>query len=157
MPEKNDKRGYPHMPLKVLETIRQAWRKSTARPVTQDWIEKTCSCKPGSSRRYHAELRSMGLVGEDGKISPTAFDWAVEDGEKRAKAAMQIAETCWPDEVKMVRAGQFENYDALKKHFRRHGINTDSGALNIARLFCHLLADAGEKLPTDSPGTKKDN
>jgi hypothetical protein len=155
MPAKGHNVVYPQLPVGVLETIRQAWRKSTAGPLNEGWIEKICGCKPGSSRRYRSDLLRMGLLTDDSEVSPRGFDWAVEEGDENHRAALEVLGACWPEELKQHDAGKFKDYAALRRQFRRIGYKTDTAGGNIARLFCYFLEQAGKPLPPGAPDAKK--
>ena len=90
-----DKVRYPQIPSTVWWGVRAILQKTPNVTVDERLLGVQLGVQEAAARAYINELRSVGILTEEGKATPTAQKWRLD--ESYAEAVTQIVEDTYPE------------------------------------------------------------
>lgn len=90
-----DKVRYPQIPSTVWWGVRAILQKTPNVTVDERLLGVQLGVQEAAARAYINELRNVGLLTDEGKATPTAQKWRLD--ESYAEAAKQIVEYIYPE------------------------------------------------------------
>ena len=129
----------------VWWTLRQQFRRTLPKIVSETYLATVLSLKEGPARNVLRNLKLLGLVDEQNQPTDLANRW--RDDEQYAAVCEEIAERAYPDELRAAVPRPDPDPNAAAQWFQRSRRLGDGGAKNAARTYV-LIASA--KLPDEA-------
>jgi hypothetical protein len=129
--------NYPQLPSAVWWKVRDAFKRKIPAKVTDTYLASILSVKEGAARIYLRDLKSMGLVKEDGSPSDLVVDW--RDDEKYSAASEQMFSSIYPDELRASAPAPDPDRKRVARWFMQ-ALKIGQGAAGNKAAFYSLLA-----------------
>lgn len=131
------RRAYPKIPAKNWWDLRQRFQKTMPTQVTTSYLQTVLAVKEGHAANIVPQLRTVNLIGEEGRPTPLANEWRTEEGY--ASACKQIVDAVYPTELRDAVPPTEPDRDAAKRWFMREmgvGEGAASGMASFYVLVC---------------------
>jgi len=123
--------------------------------ITDSYLASILNVQPGAARAYLRDLKSIGLVNEDGSPSDLAMNW--RDDEKYSATSEQIFNSIYPDELRASAPAPDPDRQRVIRWFMQN-LKIGSGAAGNKAAFYTLLAsgELQKSVPTGATEKSKD-
>jgi hypothetical protein len=92
--DESKSRGFPTLGSTVWWGLRSRFQRSMPSQVDAQYLETVLGIAQKSARNIAPQLRTLGLIDNDGKTTPLANEWRTDEGY--AVACAQIIESVYP-------------------------------------------------------------
>lgn len=92
-----DKKGYPQIPSTVWWGVRSLVHRTPTATIDERLLGVQLGVQEAAAKQYINELRSVGILTEDGKASPLAQKWRLD--ESYEEAVKTLIETNYPESL----------------------------------------------------------
>lgn len=145
--------NFPQLPSAVWWKLREAFKRTMPAKITDTYLASILNVKEGAARAYLRELKSIGLVSEDGSPSDLAVNW--RDDEKYPATAEQIFNSIYPDELRASAPAPDPDRRRVVRWFMQALKIGEGAAGNKAALYSLLASGELEKSVPTQGATEK--
>jgi hypothetical protein len=141
--DENKTRAFPILPASAWWGLRSRWQSSLPGKVDAQYVETVLGVGEKSAKNIVPQVRTLGLIDEDGKPTPLANEWRTDDGYP--DACKQIVETVYPSALRdAVPPDDKLDKDAAGRWFVRERKVGEAAGRQMAALYA-LIAEANPK------------
>lgn len=115
-----DKTRYPQIPSTVWWGVRAILQKTPSATVDERLLGVQLGVQEAAARAYINELRSVGVLTEEGKASPLAQKWRLDDSY--AEAVTEIVENVYPEGLRHLAPPGEAERNKVVSWFLREGL-----------------------------------
>ena len=149
-----DKTRYPQIPSTVWWGVRAILQRTPNVTIDERLLGIQLGVQDAAARAYVSELRSVGLITEDGKSTPLAQKWRLD--ESYSEAVSELISNTYPEGlVHVAPPGEAERQKVIS-WFLREGLGQGSAG-NKAATYLLLSSSSPNEAPrTTSKATQGD-
>lgn len=92
-----EKKTYPQIPSTVWWGVRSVLQKSPNATIDERLLAVQLKVQPAAARTYLNDLRSVGIITDDGKTTPLARKWRLD--ESYADAVSELIKAVYPEQL----------------------------------------------------------
>lgn len=140
-----DKQRYPQIPSTVWWGVRSVLQKTPSATIDERFLGVQLGVQEAAARAYLLELRSVGLLTEDGKATPLAQKWRLDDSY--SQAVEEIIAQAYPEGLRNVAPASEADRQKVVSWFMREGLGQGAAGNKAAT---YLLI--GSPTPNEAPG-----
>jgi hypothetical protein len=144
-----EKISFPYMSAAQWYGIRAKLRQSKPNVIGVDWVMSALGGSEKGAKNLLPQLRSIGIIGDDGKPTPLALD--LRDDEQYGAACQSILESLYPETLRHAYDDPEADVQQVANWFMRNAHTGELTARMQARLYLTVLK--GE-LPSESETPK---
>lgn len=144
--------GYPKIPVKAWRTLRAKAASAPSTKFTASTVAALMGmANPGSARdNIVTPLRRVGLIDEDGGLTPRGNKWRVD--ASYGEACDEILTEVYPEDLAALRNGSGEpDLQAVKRWFDHQGFG-DSNAKQMAATYALIASKQIPEPPAEQNG-----
>lgn len=146
-----DRTGYPQIPSRVWWGVRDLLNRSPNLKFEDNNLAATLDVQPTAARQYLAEMKRIGILGDDGAATELGKEWRLDDGYD--KAVNQILENSYPAALVSIAPPGVADRSIVEKWFVNDGLGSGT-AKNKAGTYVMIANDRpGDAKPRSSPAT----
>lgn len=153
----DEKTRYPQIPSKVWWNIREKFKKSPSSTITESFLSIELDVQATAAKAYLAELRSVGLIDDEGKPTEIAKKWRLD--ETYAEAVRQMLEIAYPEElIDIAPPGSSDRQKASAWFEMTAGLGAGAAGNKAATYFLISTPNPPDEAPvakTTTNGSKK--
>jgi hypothetical protein len=145
----DEKRTFPTLPGSVWWSLRRKFRQSVPAKVTTSYLQTALGIGEKSAINALPQLRSVGLVDQDGKPTQLAHQWRTD--EEYAAACEAMLSALYPQELIDAVPPADPDRTSARNWFMRQGGVGEGSAKQMAAFYVLLCAKdpaGGEERPT---------
>jgi hypothetical protein len=148
--------NYPQLPSAVWWKVRDAFKRKIPGKVTNTYLASILNVKEGAARIYLRDLKSTGLVKEDGSPSDLVVDW--RDDEKYPELSEQMFNSIYPDELRASAPAPDPDRKRVARWFMQNLKIGEGAAANKATFYVLLASGELQKsVQITATAKRKDN
>lgn len=141
-----EKSRYPQIPTTVWWGVRSILQKSPGTTVDERLLSVQLQVQEAAARQYIAELKGAGILNEEGKPTPIALKWRVDD--TYSEAVDELVAAVYPESLRHVAPpGDDMDRQKIVSWFLREGLGQGAAGNKAAT---YLLISS--KQPNEAPG-----
>lgn len=150
-----NEKGYPKIAKANWFKLRDKLKQRVPAELSASYVASAMNMTEGSARsNVVAPLKSLGIIGDDGKPSDLAYDW--RDDKKYAEVCKKIVENTYPQELRDLFHDSSASLEDLTSWFMRQAKVGEPAARMYARTYSMLLeADPSKADDAQSSGKLK--
>ena len=141
MPEKT---RYPQIPSTVWWGVRAILQKTPTTTLDDRYLSVHLNVQPAAAKQYLAELMSIGILTDDGKATPLALKWRLN--QTYADAVETLVSTVYPDGLRSLAPPQEGDRNKAINWFEHEGLGRGAAG-NKAATYLMI----GSPKPGESP------
>ena len=138
MATNREKRAFPTLSAGNWWELRRRFQRSLPSQVSPTYLQTVLGTGEKAAKNALPQLKTVGLVDNDGRPTPRANDWRTDEGYK--VACEEILEDVYPAELREAVPPSHPERDAAQRWFMRQGVGATSARMMAA--FYALLAEA---------------
>jgi len=148
------KNGFPTIPAANWFSLREKFKQRVPSEINPSYIASALSMTTASAgANVLPALRSLGIVGEDGKPTELAYDW--RDDDKYEEVCGKIIKNVYPQSLQDLFHDSSTSLENLKSWFMRIAKVGESAAMKFARTYLMLLQADIKQAKELTPNTAK--
>ena len=132
---------YPRIPEGQWWAVRDQFKRTIPAAVTLNYLTSLLGVAEKTVRNLIPPLRQLGLIDDEGKPTPRAFDWRLDD--RYADVCGQMVNDVYPQELRDLYQGADIERERCETWFRQVGVGAAS-VQRVASLYI-LLNNATPK------------
>lgn len=148
------KNGFPTIPAANWFSLREKFKQRLPSEINLSYIASALSMTTASAgANVLPALKSLGIIGDDGKPTELAYDW--RDDDKYEEVCGRIIQNVYPQSLQDLFHDSDASLENLKSWFMRIAKVGESAAMKFARTYLLLLqADIKQAKELTSNTTK---
>lgn len=143
-----DKARYPQIPSTVWWGVRSILNRTPSATIDERLLGVQLGVQEAAAKQYLNELRQVGLLTEEGKASPLAQRWRLDDSY--ADAVADLIQATYPDGLVHVAPPGDAERQKVVSWFQREGLG-QGAAGNKAATYLLLSSPTPNEAPKTSP------
>ena len=147
-----DKNSYPQIPSTVWWGVRNLFVRSPGMTLTDKLLAVELGVQDVAARQYMTELRRAGILNEDGKATPLAHRWRLE--ESYAEAVEEIVAATYPEGLRHVAPPSQADRQKAIAWFQKEGLGAGAAANKAAT---YMLISSREPQAPGAARAKPEN
>ena len=146
-----DLKNYPQIPSAIWWGFREMLINKPSIQISAKLVAIQFDVQETAAKAYIRELQKIGMLDEDGRPTPVALKWRMDDSYSEAVA--EILATVYPDELREILDVKAIDKAKAKQWFQYDGLGTGAAGNKTATLVVIASPTPGEaqKLPTTKP------
>lgn len=141
-----DKNRYPQIPSTVWWGVRSILNRTPNATIDERLLGVQLAVQEAAARAYVTELKSAGILSDEGKATPLANKWRLDD--TYGEAVEKIIATVYPDSLRQVAPPADADRQKVVSWFMREGLGKGAAGNKAAT---YLLIGS----PSPNDGTAK--
>jgi hypothetical protein len=140
-----ERKGYPQIPSTVWWGVRAILQRTPNATIDERMLGVQLGVQEAAARAYVNELKGVGILTEEGKASPLAHKWRLDDSY--SEAVEQLIEAIYPEGLRHVAPPGEADRQKVVSWFQREGLGQGAAGNKAATYL--LLSSAS---PNDAGG-----
>jgi hypothetical protein len=132
------KRGFPYMAVNAWAQVRRSFAKSLPSKVDVRYLEAVLSISEKGARNIVPQLRTVGLIDDDGSVSDLGKRFRLDDDY--LEVAAEVVERVYPEQLRTIYPGPEEDVNNIAKWFMRETGGGQAASLAQARFYLMLVS-----------------
>jgi hypothetical protein len=116
-----DKSSYPQLPSTVWWGVRNILQRSPNATIDERALGVELSVQETAARQYLAELKRVGILGDENRATPVALKWRLD--ETYAEAVDEILRNAYPEGLIQVAPRGAADRQKIISWFTREGLD----------------------------------
>ena len=146
-----DRPRYPQIPTGVWWGVRHIFERSPSAPITDKLLIARLGVQKAAAKQYVTELKSVGLIDEEGKSTGTARKWRTKEGY--LEGVEELLAQNYPSEL----VSLYPPSDSLRNEvvdwFTAHGFGKGTAQNKAATYF--LIGSPEPEQPSEGPSKRR--
>jgi Family of unknown function (DUF5343) len=140
-----EKNRYPQIPSTVWWGVRSILQRTPNATIDERFLSVQLRVQEAAARAYIVELKSVGLITDEGKATPLAHKWRLDD--TYAEAVEELIQTTYPEGLLHVAPPGDADRQKVVTWFLREGLGQGSAG-NKAATYMLLSSPRPSDAPT---------
>lgn len=140
-----EKNRYPQIPSTVWWGVRSILQRTPNATIDERLLGIQIGVQEAAAKAYVAELRSVGILTEDGKASPLAQKWRLD--ETYSEAVAELIANAYPEGLRDVAPPAEGDRQKIVSWFQREGLG-QGAAGNKAATYLLIGSTSPNEAPT---------